>query len=214
MQTELISMQQSFILKSTVPTHILDPMNQYLDQLLEGAKSISHADKLVGRIKGGKQLTISPQEKRVKLFINTIQEMSLSYYQHFHKINGTSNPLGKIVDVQDIWSVHCYAGDYNPLHNHLCNTLQGLSGILYTKVPPTIQENTTLDGCLEFVFGRTPATGSLTFMFSQSSIRRPAVGDIYLFPNWLEHMVYPFDGEGERRSVAFNVNFWDIETST
>jgi len=81
------------------------------------------------------------------------------------------------------------------------------------KVPPTIQENTTLDGCLEFVFGRTPATGSLTFMFSQSSIRRPAVGDIYLFPNWLEHMVYPFDGEGERRSVAFNVNFWDIETS-
>ena len=83
--------------------------------------------------KEGKQLTISPQEKRVKLFINTIQEMSLSYYHHFHKINGTSDPLGKIVDVQDIWSVHCYAGDYNPLHNHLCDTLQGLSGILYTK---------------------------------------------------------------------------------
>ncbi|HIC17705.1 TPA: hypothetical protein EYO77_06290, partial [Candidatus Poribacteria bacterium] len=56
-------------------------------------------------------------------------------------------------------------------------------------------------------FGRTPATGSLTFMFAQSSIRRPVVGDIYLFPNWLEHMVYPFEGKGERRSVAFNVNF-------
>ena len=110
MQTELISMQQSFILKSTVPNHILDPINQYLDQLLEDTKSISHADKLVGRIKEGKQLTISPQEKRVKLFINTIQEMSLSYYHHFHKINGTSDPLGKIVAVQDIWSVHCYAG--------------------------------------------------------------------------------------------------------
>ena len=82
---------------------------------------------------------------------------------------------------------------------------------LYTKTPPTSQTSTTLDGCLEFVFGRTPATGSLTFMFSQSSTRRPAVGDIYLFPNWLEHMVYPFEGEGERRSVAFNVNFWDIE---
>ena len=89
-------------------------------------------------------------------------------------------PSEKIVDVQDIWSVHCYAGDYNPLHNHLCDTLQGLSGILYTKIPPTIQTSTTLDGCLEFVFGHTPATGSLIFMFSQSSIRRPAVGDIYL----------------------------------
>ena len=61
--------------------------------------------------------------------------MSLSYYHHFHKINGTSDPLGKIVAVQDIWSVHYYAGDYNPLHNHLCDTLQGLSDILCTKVP-------------------------------------------------------------------------------
>ena len=133
--------------------------------------------------------------------------MSLNYYHHFHKINDISAPLEKIVDVQDIWSVHCYTGDYKPSHNHLCDTLQGLS----STTPPTIQTSTTLDGCLEFVFGRTPATGSLTFMFSQSSTRRPAVGDIYLFPNWLEHMVYPFDGEGERRSVAFNVNFWDIE---
>ena len=138
--------------------------------------------------------------------------MSLSYYHHFHKINGISAPSSeKIVDVQDIWSVHCYAGDYNLLPNHLCDTLQGLSGILYTKIPPTIQTSTTLDGCLEFVFGRPPATGSLTFMFSQSSIRRPAVGDIYLFPNWLEHMIYPFEGEGKRRPVVFNVNFWNIE---
>ena len=85
--------------------------------------------------KEGKQLTISPQEKRVKLFIKTIQEISLSYYHHFHRINGTPDPSAKIVGVQDIWSVHCYAGDYNPLHNHLCDTLQGLSDILYTKVP-------------------------------------------------------------------------------
>ena len=108
--------------------------------------------------------------------------MSLSYYHHFHKTNGTPDLSGKIVDVQNIWSAHCYAGDYNTLHNHLCDTSQGLSGILYTKVPLTIQENTTLEGCLEFVFGHTPATGSLMFMFAQSSTRRPVVGDIYLFP--------------------------------
>ena len=79
MQTELISMQQSFILKSTVPNHILEPMNQYLDRLLDDTKSTSHADRLIRQIKEGKQLTISPQEKRVKLFIKTIQELSLNY---------------------------------------------------------------------------------------------------------------------------------------
>ena len=127
-------MQQSFILKSTVPDHILEPMNQYLDQLLDDTKSTSHADRLISQIKEGKQLTISPQEKRIKLFIKTIQEMSLNYYHHFHKINGTSTPLEKIVDVQDIWSVHCYAGDYNPLHDHGVPAMGGISGFLWTKL--------------------------------------------------------------------------------
>ena len=33
----------------------------------------------------------------------------------------------------------------------------------------------------------------------------PKVGDMYLFPNYLLHTVYPFtDTEEERRSVSFN----------
>ena len=69
MQTKLIAMQQSFILKSTVPAHILDPMNQYLDQLLEDNESINHADRLVGRIKEGKQLTIPPKKNELNFLL-------------------------------------------------------------------------------------------------------------------------------------------------
>ena len=32
-----------------------------------------------------------------------------------------------------------------------------------------------------------------------------------MFPCWLQHAVYPFKGEGERRTVAGNVNCWDIK---
>ena len=33
----------------------------------------------------------------------------------------------------------------------------------------------------------------------------PAVGDFYLFPNYMLHTVYPFTGtDEERRSVSFN----------
>ena len=39
----------------------------------------------------------------------------------------------------------------------------------------------------------------------------PEVGAIYLFPSWLSHMVYPFKGEGERRTVASNLNCWEVE---
>jgi hypothetical protein len=32
----------------------------------------------------------------------------------------------------------------------------------------------------------------------------PATGHLILFPSWLEHRVEPFEGEGERISIAFN----------
>ena len=33
---------------------------------------------------------------------------------------------------------------------------------------------------------------------------KPAVGKFVMFPAWLQHMVYPFRGEGLRRSMSFN----------
>jgi signal transduction histidine kinase len=42
------------------------------------------------------------------------------------------------VTANDMWSIHSYAGDYNPLHDHGGNTPLGLSSILYLKVPPVI----------------------------------------------------------------------------
>jgi hypothetical protein len=32
-----------------------------------------------------------------------------------------------------------------------------------------------------------------------------------MFPCWLQHMVYPFEGEGERRTVAANLNVWPVD---
>jgi hypothetical protein len=44
----------------------------------------------------------------------------------------------------------------------------------------------------------------------QSTSLQPQVGKMYMFPSWLQHMVYPFKGDGERRTVAANLNVWDI----
>jgi hypothetical protein len=40
---------------------------------------------------------------------------------------------------------------------------------------------------------------------------KPEVGKMYFFPSWLQHMVYPFKGEGERRTVAANLNAFPVE---
>ena len=43
----------------------------------------------------------------------------------------------------------------------------------------------------------------------------PEVGDVFLFPNWLSHGVYPFRTQGqERRSVSFNLELIKKEGPT
>ena len=40
---------------------------------------------------------------------------------------------------------------------------------------------------------------------------RPVEGKLLMFPNWLSHMVWPFKGEGERRTLSAN---FEIELKT
>ena len=46
---------------------------------------------------------------------------------------------------------------------------------------------------------------------SQSVVMQPKVGRQLMFPSWLQHMVYPFFGKGERRTVAANLNCFNKE---
>ena len=46
--------------------------------------------------------------------------------------------------------------------------------------------------------------GTRQFLSFGTITRKPEIGKIYLFPNYLMHSVYPFYGEGERRSISFN----------
>ncbi|HIO78181.1 TPA: hypothetical protein EYG59_06295, partial [Candidatus Poribacteria bacterium] len=208
---------QSFIFKTRVGKAIVNPVNQYLDEMLADENAKSHAHKLVGQITRGKQLEISLKEDRITPLINIIQSLGLNYYDYFYKRTEDTSQPKKVAHVYTMWSVHSYAGDYNPLHDHGAQTLQGLSGSLYTKIPPAIQESSNdLDlrnasgnqnGYLQFVYGDSPVIGPSMFKIPQNMAVRPVVGDLYLWPSWLEHMVYPFDGEGERRSIAFNISF-------
>ena len=217
LEVDVIPLTQSFIFKTRVGKAIVNPVNQYLDEMLADENAKSHAHKLVGQITRGKQLEISLKEDRITPLINIIQSLGLNYYDYFYKRTEDTSQPKKVAHVYTMWSVHSYAGDYNPLHDHGAQTLQGLSGSLYTKIPPAIQESSNdLDlrnasgnqnGYLQFVYGDSPVIGPSMFKIPQNMAIRPVVGDLYLWPSWLEHMVYPFDGEGERRSIAFNISF-------
>ena len=96
------------------------------------------------------------------------------------------------------------AGDRNVLH---CHPGCFVSATYYVRVPEHVKGG-------EIVF-RDPR-GPAVAMYETPGIElpwvgngvgipfSPATGHLLIFPAWLEHGVEPFEGAGERISIAFN----------
>ena len=128
-------------------------------------------------------------------------------------------------DMQTMWTIHSYEGDYNPMHDHGTRTSMGLSVILYLKVPPQIEalDNPAVDfkglnGASGAVDGFTYLQWGTNGMRDANMLRpiteeyvKPEVGTLIMFPAWLRHGVLPFFGEGERRTFSANINITPSE---
>jgi uncharacterized protein (TIGR02466 family) len=98
------------------------------------------------------------------------------------------------------------AGDKNNLH---CHPGCFLSATYYVNVPPDMK-----GGQLVFRDPRGPAVAmyetpriSLPWVGSgMGEYYSPKTGQLIMFPSWLEHRVEPFEGPGERISIAFNAS--------
>ena len=67
------------------------------------------------------------------------------------------------------------------------------------------------DGCLCFNYGQSSSWDRERLKPTSNVVVRPQVGRLYMFPSWMQHMVYPFQGDGERRTVAANINCFPVE---
>ena len=165
--------------------------------LKEAEKStISYGDRLAGHL-----------EKEVKLDSN-------NYDKHFNEIfmvynHALNNWLGhnqKIpYIISDLWCNFQRANEFNPPHNH-----GGLlSFVIYLKVPKEIKEEcekhqktkaSAGPGSISFFMGDADKKNSLT-----NNSFFPEEGDIFVFPAWLKHWVYPYKSDAVRVSVSDNI---------
>jgi uncharacterized protein (TIGR02466 family) len=186
------------ILKSSIPQNIVDEVNKKADDILDDEKKseqLDYSGNLAGNVK--KEIALSLGEiKSLELVVNKLVT------EYILKTVGSQfNPETTNMTYTS-WVVSQYAGDFNPVHIHDSQ----LSGVFFLKVPPGYEEEYRREdhypsvGCLEFL-------GSVPNTFSKHSyMAKPQIGDLYLFPSWLSHQVYPFRSEGERRSMAFNIH--------
>ena len=198
------------------PDEFVNDINDHIDNVIIPS-NVSHESQLVGQINQNKksaQWTFPLDDDMGKDFKLVIDRCATSLLTD--KI-GYSR--GSIAEVFEAWSVHSYAGDYNPLHAHGCQTPAGLSMIMYLKVAKCIEDKPQFpslhnaSGDIDGFTGLITSTNTINDVYRlkldcQEYIK-PKKGFMMIFPNWLQHCVMPFFGDGERRTMSANFNIKD-----
>ena len=220
MEVQAHILPAAILIECYMPQEMTDSLNDYLDDLLKRKDKISHAGTLVGQISQGEQLTIDQHDSRIASYCAFIEDLGANYIDHVMKVIGAPLPGGsRKVEIDELWSVHSFEGDYNPIHDHGTKTIMGISTTCWTKVPKEISAvedkrynlynaSGDSDGCLAFNYGRNSMQDIERLRPPQSAVFKPEVGKLLMFPSWLQHMVYPFKSKEERRTVAANLNAW------
>jgi uncharacterized protein (TIGR02466 family) len=189
---------------SKLPQELIDDFNKDCESIMDDEvkkKTHDFSKSLVGQVK--QQLIITPEifDKWSSYFKNIATTYLNAQTDDAHR---KTRPEVQKMIFNAAWYVRTFNGDFNPAHYHDdCH----LSCVGYLSLPKGIEkewaeEDKTASPCvgsIEMQYGQFQ-------LFSTNTIRlRPAVGDYYIFPWWMYHMVYPFRTEGERRSFSFNV---------
>ena len=189
------------ILVAQLPEGFIQKLNQIVD-VVKDKKDMG--SRLAGVIETESEIPHSMLEE--KKCMDIFHALSRSYIEQAY-LNAGQQDLFNIMDVktqmQSIWSVSQYENEYNPQHTHAhCQ----ISAVLYLKIPAMKPRNISgkrdKDGEIEFTFCNTD-----NIFTTGSFVVKPKPGMCLLFPNSLFHQVYPFQGSGERRSIAFNMSY-------
>ena len=197
------------IMLAQLPEGVIKKLNEVVD-VIKDKKDMGA--RLAGVIETESEIPHSMLEE--KKVMNIFHALSRSYLEQAYLNAGLHdqwNAMNVKTQMQSIWSVSQYENEYNPQHNHShCQ----ISAVLYLKVPAMKPRNIPnkpkeKDGQIEFTF----CTNENIFT-TGSFVARAKPGLCLLFPNTLYHQVYPFQGSGERRSIAFNMAFKGFSKSS
>tara|TARA_B100000508_G_scaffold138262_1_gene134001 strand:- start:485 stop:1159 length:675 start_codon:yes stop_codon:yes gene_type:complete len=206
------------IMVMSVPKKFVDIVNTIGDEVLSDDKKSAKWDwsnHLVGKVHKEVQIPIVNKEDG-DYCKNILKGSCIAYLKHM--INNSRayidnmslhqtapNPTEDNINISQSWIVSQYKGEYNPWHQHSGH----LSAVIYLKLPKGMNEffekeaedHYPVGGAIQFMQGDKQNFRSDTLTF------RPEVGKMLVFPSWLKHSVYPFDVDGERRSMSFNAYY-------
>ena len=197
------------LLKAILPDDVISDLNKDCDDIANKKKEKRDwSDQLAGRVKEEYHISEDTIKKISSVFYSISSRYLFPSDEEYTKNKDTFK-----IGIASGWYVRSYEGDFNPAHYH---TGCQISCLGYLKLPDDIEEywkeedkdHNPFGGYTDFRYG------TIGLNCPNNMKIKPKVGEMYMFPNWLDHMVYPFkskykypDPKGERRTFSFNIVF-------
>ena len=178
---------------TNIPKTLIDKINNFIDEVIKDknkSKKFDWGKYLAGQVTQEINLPKEIIDGELLNFLNIITKAF---------VEGLTDKKVTKFQLISCWVVRQFQNEYNPIHWHNGH----ISGAGFLKLPNNFgaskqEKDKNAHGRLSFTHG------TRQFLSMGTITRKPEIGKIYLFPNYLMHSVYPFYGEGERRSISFN----------
>ena len=196
MKFESIFLGQS-VIKYQVPLEVFVGLNELYETQ---KKHLPNATKqLSGKIPDEVSLFYAgPSNKRMHTHSYVSEDVLKWFYSIFDHYLKWNKTQGYKMEINSIWVNEMKAGDYNPVHIHQGKIFTGLSSVMILKLPkdmgPEIaRPDQPMNGQLQIL-------GSASGQFVTSDYSpQMKIGDFYIFPYDMRHVVYPFTNKKEKR---------------
>ena len=194
-----------FVMKTKLPNDVINDLKS------KGRTAKIYWNKnLAGHLK--KQIRYDQPD--AEWFYEEVGPVFATYKELADKYHGWSSSHQNL-KFHSLWVNFMTAGEFNPPHRHTGD----LSFVIFCQTPEKLKEER------EEYTGRGIKPGNLFFQYNtnytgegekpwetNSYEFEPEVGDMYIFPAKLQHMVVPFTSEGTRISVSGNISFLSQDT--
>ena len=172
-----------------------------LAENLHSHPELNDSDNPLISIRGGQQIQVYPNQLNIDVgwLITWLESICQGYMELVAAQSGTDELKMCKPVVTSIWTIRQYQGAYQEMHSHPGGHL---SGNVYITAPELAVGNKPSDSQILF---RLPFTKDVSkFIMNDTWKYTPAPGTVIVFPSYLPHTVYPWQGEGHRTVMAFD----------
>jgi uncharacterized protein (TIGR02466 family) len=159
-------------------------------------------------IRGGQQIQVYPNDLNldVKWLVEWLESICQGYMELITQQSGAEELKVCKPVVTSIWTIQQGPGTYQEMHTHPNGNI---SGNIYITAPDLVEDSPPSDSQVLF---RMPQTKDISkFIMNDTWKYSPTPGTVILFPSYLPHTVYPWNGSGARTVMAFDARMVPID---